>query len=337
MVSSEEWWSYSDLLDRMWAERSSWRDAGNIGELVARVSASSPGLIGGNAESEVGDFGLAALRIALSSDYADGKALAQRIRLAALSRPAADYGFGPEWSAYYVSENAAGEQVYALDRFAEPREWTVVGSDSAASLAEESVPALTFDEETGLFRDATTWYLPDQRTVVTQDLMHHRRFHDRDGHTYIQGELWAPGQQVFDQALGRWGRLDGASGEFEYFHDDDQVWEREGTDGWSRWHAAAAAWLPFDRPSGTWLYRSTWLTEPQLDELVRGPAAPAGVTEDPATAESVAAMAALRDEELRAAIAEIRAAQVNPDELSDEEIARLFDAQMMQFLAEDAG
>jgi hypothetical protein len=65
-------------------------------------------------------------------------------------------------------------------------------------------------------------------------------------------------EQEFDQESGRWRRRS-ADGEFEFYHDGDGVWERVRDNRWSRHHDGAKKWLPYDKPSGTWLYENAWV------------------------------------------------------------------------------
>ncbi|OLR93507.1 hypothetical protein [Actinokineospora bangkokensis] len=355
-----DWSSYSDLLNRLWDQRDSWRDARTLDELVEKITSAQPGLLGGDERSQVGEHGLTALIAALSADHSDPEALHRRLRLAALARPAADHGFGSEWAGRYVTLDADGKRLHSTDRYAEPAGWAPVDAPA------EARPAKTFDSTSGLYYDATSWYLPDETTPVTRDPAHPTRSRDAQGTVYVQGVRWAPGEQNYDAAAGRWGRLD-PSGEFEYFHDEDQVWERQWDHGWTRLNPVLERWLPHDRASGTWLHEGAWRTAADIDALVapkvQEPVVPPAPQAEPAAAdravpepesvpepgaatgsgevppeavevppEVAAEVVDARSEVLEAAIAEIRAANVSPEELSDAAIAAMLDAQTISNL-----
>jgi len=67
-----------------------------------------------------------------------------------------------------------------------------------------------------------------------------------------------PHEQQFDEDYGRWRRWSD-DGEYEYYHDSDDVWERVLGELFSRHHGDAQEWLPYDEPSKTWLYQNTWV------------------------------------------------------------------------------
>jgi hypothetical protein len=79
-----------------------------------------------------------------------------------------------------------------------------------------------------------------------------------------------PHEQQFDQESGRWRRWS-ADGEFEFYHDADGVWERLRGSQWSRHHDSAKRWLPYDRPSGTWLYENAWVPYERVGAPAAGP------------------------------------------------------------------
>lgn len=66
-------------------------------------------------------------------------------------------------------------------------------------------------------------------------------------------------EQHFDDESGRWRRWSESDSEFEYYHDEDAVWERTRDDLWCRYHDGAGEWLPYDGPSDTWLYQDAWV------------------------------------------------------------------------------
>ena len=100
-----------------------------------------------------------------------------------------------------------------------------------------------------------------------------------------------PHAQQFDEDFGRWRRWSD-DGEYEYYQDDDAVWERPQGELWSRYHDDAQEWLPYDRPSQTWLHENAWVAYDQVGALDN--AAPGGgpaAADDDGEDEDLAAMA----------------------------------------------
>ena len=90
----------------------------------------------------------------------------------------------------------------------------------------------------------------------------------------------------FDPEKNRWRRWNETDNEFEHFHNEDNVWERERGGLWHRFHDAAKQWLPYDGPSRTWLHDNTWVA---YDEVT---ATKAEVRADERAGEDLDALAA---------------------------------------------
>jgi hypothetical protein len=328
---------YEDLLDKLWRDRTSWWSAKDATTLEEQITRNCPRLVGGNSESDVGEFGFASLRTALADTYPDVDELAKRVRVLALSRPAADHGL-PDWAPYYISRDADDRLIYASTRYAEPSAWATLESATTTHTTQTGTtpPGKTYNDTNGLYYDDKGWYLPDQ---VTQDPVHLERFHDGRGNVYVHGRPWTPpvevtdqSGRVYDQQVGRWRRRDETSGEFEFWHNEHEVWERQGADGlWYRSHTGSGRWLPYHQPSDTWLFDGQW----RAGHLIAAQGqAPQPVVDG---TELTAVLAESRETELRETIAEIRAEGIEPGELSDEKIRAMFDAQMMASLGAGSG
>lgn len=333
-----DWESYSDLLDRMWGDAASWRSGQSFEQLDGYIRLSCPELVGGDAVSAVGEQGFAALTEALAGVYSDKNAMAARIRFAALSRPAGEYGLPAEWADYFVSEGADGALVFCADRFAEPAAWQPVHPQSQQEHQESAVaqPALARDETSGLLYDARHWYLPDGATVVEPDQDNPGYACDAAGNLYHRGEPADPATALFDRGSGRWRRATG-SGDYEYHHEADQVWERRGQqDMWLRRHEATGVWLPYDAPSQTWLSDGQWVPGERVGaaapDPARGHSEPTGhsAPEEQQAETPVRA----REDALRAAIEQVRAAGFTVDQVSDAELEKLFDQRVLELRGE---
>lgn len=257
-----QWDSYVELLDRLWQESDTWRSARSFEQFEERIEQMLPELLGGDSRSVVGEYGFTALAQALSEDYADRDDAAARIGFAALSRSAADHGLSEDWSGYFVSRDTDDQLVYCDERYAEPNRWLPI--DTVEADADEAPDpgvgsVLTRDEDAGLLYDAEHWYLPDGVTIVELDPDNEGYSRDAAGGLYHLGQAADPATTLFDRASGKWRRAIG-TGEFEYFHEADQVWERPGEhQHWTRQHHGTSTWLPYDAPSQTWLYDNQWL------------------------------------------------------------------------------
>jgi len=337
-----DWGSYIGLFDQMWGASGAWRTAQSFEQMEEQIRAACPGLVGGNEASEVGGHGFAALAEALAEEYGDRNAVAARIRFAALCRPAADHGLPAEWSDYFVAEDASGRLVYSSERFAEPAAWKPVDAQPSQDSAAAS-SALARDEASGLLYDADRWYLEDGTTVVELDPDNEGYARDAAGGLYHLGKPADPMTSLFDRESGRWRRGTG-SGEYEYHHDADQVWERRGEGGlWLRLHEGTGTWLVYDAPSMTWLSDGQWLPGDsigvlQIDEAQRDPAVAEAEAEgetpaaSSASEQGIAALAEEREAALRAVIADVRAAGFTSERVSDAEIEELFDQRVLEGL-----
>jgi hypothetical protein len=215
--------SYADLLDTLRGNQSSWVGVQSLAACEEAVE----GITGIDTET------YSALMEELSTQYGGSEQLMlEQLRLSALAWPAADYGLnGPEWRGYFVTETADGQQLYATDRCALTQAWTEL-EISAESLA------LTYDEETGLLYDAESWYLPNGKTKVTLDGADPANSRDADGNLYVRGELHdSPAmaanlrEQHFDPETQRWRRWSDDGEQFEYYNNEDGVWEPQHAHG----------------------------------------------------------------------------------------------------------
>lgn len=255
-MSFADWDSYADLLGRLAAAESLWGTATNFAQFDEKIRLSCPELVNGS-----GGYDELRTRLVESGDHDDRDLLFEHLRIAALARPAQDYGFGPEWAGYWISKDGKGNEVCADNRGAPPSSWSAV-----------EVPA----------QDAAT--APDLR------------------------------EQHFDAAKGRWRRWNDTDNEFEHYHNDDGIWERERAGSWHRFHDGAGQWLRYDEPSTTWLHQGRWLRH---DEIT-APATRAEVRADETNLDALAArlvaetLAELHDaeplsaEELAEAVAMVR-------------------------------
>jgi hypothetical protein len=325
--------SYEELLNKLRDERSSWDSKETFAECRSAISGIS------DADPALYD----ALEQELREYYGgDEDRMLGQLRLSILAWPASDYGLtGAEWADYFISERAGGEEVYALDRFAEPQEWVKL-EVSTQSLA------LTYDRDTGLMYDAENWYLPDGQTVVTLDVSNPELSTDAAGNSYLKGVLQAPTvtdlrKTHFDQEQQRWRRWSDAGGEFEYYHNEDGEWERlrpddNGNDQWYRYHSAQQGWLRYDRVSDYWLdpQQNQWCKHGDIGAAVTPPASDTRtavgdqVPEDDEFDEMISSSL---ESGVIATIEAIREAGVSEDELSDEEIAALFEASVEEMAA----
>jgi hypothetical protein len=242
--------SYEELLDKLRDARSSW----DREETFAGCQEAIGGISG--IDAAMFDELVEELRSYHSSDE-DG--MLRQLRLSALAWPAIDYGLkGAEWQDYFISELADGREVYATDRFADAGEWANL------EVATQAL-ALTYDPDTGLMYDEENWYLPDGKTRVTQDQNDPARSWDDEGNIYLRGVLQEGAATVadlrqthFDQETQRWRRWSDDAGEFEYYQNEDGVWEHlrgRDTDGgyvWHRYHSAQYGWLRYNQRSEEW-------------------------------------------------------------------------------------
>ncbi|WP_042388640.1 hypothetical protein [Streptacidiphilus melanogenes] len=322
-MAFSDWDPYVELLERMWDAADGWRSAATFAQLEEQIRWACPELVGGDSASSVGEYGFAALADALAEDDPDQDRVAARIKFAALSRPAVDHGLSAEWSGHFVSETAEGHLVYSDQRFAGPDAWRPVDSAVAEDAVDEE-SRLSRDEASGLLYDAERWYLEDGVTVVEPVLDNPGYARDRDGNLYHRGEPADPATMLFDRESGRWRRATD-SGEYEYHHEADQVWERPGEHGlWLRLHDGTGQWLPYDAPSQTWLYGDQWLAG---DLVGSAPSLPE---------EETTRLTRERDTALRAAIADVRAAGLGPEAVTDAEIEALFDQRVLAALSGEA-
>ena len=313
-----DWGSYIGLLDQMWGKAGAWRSAQSFEQLAEQIRSASPELVGGDAASTVGEHGFAALAEALAENYGDNETVAARIRFAALCRPAAEHGLPAEWAGYFVAEDEGGTLVFSPERFAEPGTWQPVDAQQPQGSA-GTRSALARDEDSGLLYDAEHWYLEDGATVVQPDTDNPGYAHDAAGHLYHLGKPADPATTLFDRESGRWRRGTG-SGDYEYHHDQDQVWERHGEQGlWLRLHEGTGRWLPYDAPSQTWLSEGRWLSGDRIG-TPRSGASDVGRPQ--------------REEALRAAIVQVRTAGFGPDEVPDTEIEKVFDQRIRELQGE---
>jgi hypothetical protein len=253
------WDSYVPLLDALAVQRQRWDGAKDFATFDSLVRQNCSELVGGEG-CPVGEWGYEALLEGLREEFGDDdESLFKQIRLTALAWSAVQYGLGEEWSGYFISEQPDGTEVYAGSRFAKASDWTKLEVSSTAL-------SLDYDEETGLMYDATDWYLRDGKTQVWPDETNPGAFKDREGNVYIMGELQAPTvqdrrQQHYDAESERWRRWSDEAGGFEYYHDEDGVWERFKDGLFYRLHSAEFGWLAYDEESDTWL--DTVIEDPQ--------------------------------------------------------------------------
>jgi hypothetical protein len=343
-----DWDSYVTLLDAMYEQRGQWDSAGGFAEFDRLVRQNCGGLVGGEGNAEVGVYGYDGLASRLGEEFGgDNELVFEQIRLAALARPAAEYGLGEQWRGYVISTRPDGGEVYAETRFAEPSGWAKI-EVAALSLA------LAYDEETGLMYDATDWYLRDGRTKVWPDPATPGGYTDGAGNLYIRGELQAPAaaadpaQPHFDTAAGRWRRRS-ADGEFEHYHDGDGVWERRRDQYWYRYHSDRFGWLAYDGPSMTWLDpttgNTTWRGHDEVGQPPAGAPSPAAepVAQEPVAQEPPAqepadgdqvieSIEALRERLQREGLQAAEAAGLVPGLVSAEQFLDYLDDQVLQGL-----
>ncbi len=168
-----DWSKYLSLFEGLRVQRSVWETATNYQGFSEAIARSCADLRGG-AETSYGDYGLASLEAGLTENMSDDDEVYEQIRLVALAVPA-PREMGSAQSEYFISSRPDGQQVCSADQFAAPSAWVKVEAPAAAweSPPTDSggpgapAPALTFDEDTGLYYDQDNWYLPDGSTVVT--------------------------------------------------------------------------------------------------------------------------------------------------------------------------
>jgi hypothetical protein len=210
-MASVDWAHYAELCDRMWDQRDSWADATSLQTLTESVQRACPELLDG-------DQGLGALEEALATDLSDDEAF-ERVRLAALSRPAGEYGYDAGYEGYYLSQNAAGETVYAATRFAGPSEWGVLaeaavvypgeatpeaeaGADAAPQLDPATNRWRRREEESGELEyfdsDDNVWERAGDHGLWRR---HHEGTgqwlpHDKASRTWLVGDQWVTSEQL---------------------------------------------------------------------------------------------------------------------------------------------
>jgi hypothetical protein len=228
-MASIDWSAYVVLCDQMWDQHDAWYDAANLVELTERVTRScsetagaytalSTALADGRTEDEVAlmlrfaalsrpaaDYDMGADYAGwFVSEYPTGTQVCATERFAELSvwvpvnepestdttEPALTYD--EETGLYYDAENwYLPDQTTVVtpdpgspDRFRDASGTVYVHGEPWTE------PALTYDEQTGLYYDAENWYLPDQTTIVTPDPDSPDRFRDANGTVYVHGQPW---------------------------------------------------------------------------------------------------------------------------------------------------
>ncbi|HET9894047.1 MAG TPA: hypothetical protein VFQ44_03870 [Streptosporangiaceae bacterium] len=340
-----EWESYVPFLDALAVQRERWSRALDFSNFDSSIRLACPELVGGE-QSPVGNFGYETLLSGLRDEFTSSdEDVFQQIRLAALAEPAVEAGLGAEWQGYFISTLPDDTEVYADSRFAEPSKWTELEVSSQAL-------SLTYDAETGLMYDAEDWYLKDGETKVWPDEDNPSAFKDKDGNVYVNGELQAQGpqdlrEQHFDPETSRWRRWSDEAEGFEYYHNDDGVWERTKDGQWYRKHSNQYGWLAYDEPSVTWLDTTSkpveWrafeavgqariVTPPQAGPLQAEPEAATLGEPEPAAEALVAEVAAIRDELQDQALEAAKAAGLVPQLVSEEDWEDYIDGRVLQQL-----
>jgi hypothetical protein len=161
-----------------------------------------------------------------SGDYGDADKLFEHLRIVIFAEAADVAELGADWAGYWISKDGDDAQIYAESRGAAVSAWTAM-DDTAAT--EETADV----EETEPAAANTDVADPQQ-------------------------------QQQFDEESGRWRRWSDDDDAYEYFHQDDGVWERVAGDLWSRYHDGARRWLPYNGPSETWLHENAWVAYEQV-------------------------------------------------------------------------
>jgi len=286
-MAFSNWDTYRQLLEKLTEQRANWSNSKTYVDFDDAIKANCSEIAAlTNAD---GMLEYDALLGELSKEFVDNKDLVyEQLKLVALAVPARDRGLGQEWQGYFVSERANGEEVYATDKFAAPSAWEKVEVSITAL-------ALTYDEDTGLMYLGEDWFLKDGVTQVWEDPDAPGEFYDRAENRYIDGELQAPTvldlrQSHFDEETQRWRRWAEEDGEFEYYHQDDGIWERLHDGAWERLHDIAGAalwhrhhsdqfgWMPYDKGSASWLDPFTqytlWRSYSEVGTPLPQPAAP---------------------------------------------------------------
>ncbi len=175
------WTDHGELLESMWRCRDSWKNAVHLPDLQEAL----------RRQDAAAATDLEPLTDALLQD-GSADDTAATIRLAALSRPAADHHL-PGWDGYFVTEDADGRQLYSSQRFPPASDWRPVAAAPGAATHEpaatpDAAPNLVHDDATDLFFTADgRWYLPDQVTEVYQHPQRLELFYDADGRYYQHG------------------------------------------------------------------------------------------------------------------------------------------------------
>jgi hypothetical protein len=261
-MAFSNWDTYRQLLEKLTERRADWSKSKTYADFDEAIRARCSEIAALTNADGVLEYD--SLLGELTKEFVDDKDLVyEQLKLVALAIPAEDRGLGPEWHGYFVSERANGEEVYATDRFAIPSSWEKVEVSIAAL-------ALTYDEDTGLMYLGDDWFLKDGVTQVWEDPEVPGEFYDREENRYIHGVLQADTvqdlrQSHFDEETNRWRRWVDLDGEFEYYHQEDGVWERlhngawerlhdvAGTALWHRYHSDQFGWVPYDTDSTSWL------------------------------------------------------------------------------------
>jgi len=161
-------------------------------------------------------------RLDASGDYGDADKLFEHLRIVIFAEAADVAELGADWTGYWISKDGDDAQIYAESRGAAVSAWAPMDDAAAAELVTDEVEEVEEVEEA------------DTDVQVLQE-------------------------QQYDEESGRWRRWSDEDDAFEYFHQDDGVWERVAGDLWSRYHDGAQLWLPYNGPSQTWLYENAWV------------------------------------------------------------------------------
>lgn len=190
-------------------------------------------------------------RLDESSDYDDEDTLFEHLRIVIFAEAADVSELGADWTGYWISKDSDDAGIYAESRTAAVSAWAAV-ADPADT--DEAVAAEDVDAAEPVAADAEV----------------------------------DPHEQQFDEDFGRWRRWSD-DGEYEYYQDDDDVWERVVGELWSRHHDDAGQWLPYDGPSDTWLHEGAWVAYDQVG--APQPDQPAAADEQADDGEDLAALA----------------------------------------------
>lgn len=171
---------------------------------------------------DAGGYAEFVTRLGKSGDYADEDKLFEHLRIVIFAEAASVAELGEDWTGYWISKDGDDAEIYAESRTATVSAWVPM-----ADVADTDEPLAEDIEETAPAADT-----------------------DVD-----------PQEQQLDEATGRWRRWSDDDEVYEYYHQDDDVWERAAGDLWSRYHDGAKQWLPYDGPSETWLYEDAWVAD----------------------------------------------------------------------------